>query len=108
MDNKESEYVDFIVTARKYKTTLTEKYKNRTPWQQKMPEDIVSSLPGTIRQIMVKEGESVENGQLLIIHEAMKMLNRITTPVSGKIVKIYVQEGDQIGKNHLMIKIELK
>ena len=30
---KDNEYVDFVVTARKYKTTLTAKYKNRKMWQ---------------------------------------------------------------------------
>ena len=31
---KDNEYVDFVVTARKYKTTLTAKYKNRKMWHK--------------------------------------------------------------------------
>ena len=34
MEHKEKEWVDFVVTARKYKTTLTAKYKNRKVWQR--------------------------------------------------------------------------
>ncbi|SEF79509.1 MULTISPECIES: acetyl-CoA carboxylase biotin carboxyl carrier protein subunit [Parabacteroides] len=109
MENKEDkEFVDFIVTARKYKTLLTEKYKNRQVWHKPFLGDVISNLPGTIIKIEVKEGETVEAGQLLLIHQAMKMLNRVVAPVSGVIAEIGVQEGEKIGKNHLMVKIEPK
>ncbi|MCC8153888.1 MAG: acetyl-CoA carboxylase biotin carboxyl carrier protein subunit [Tannerellaceae bacterium] len=105
MENKE-ELVDFVVTARKYKTLLTTKYKNREVWQKPVEGEVRSNLPGTIIQLVVKENEQVQEGQLLLIHEAMKMLNRIVAPVSGTVKVINVKEGDKIGKNHLMIKIE--
>ena len=109
MENKEDkEFVDFIVTARKYKTLLTEKYKNRQVWHKPFLGDVISNLPGTIIKIEVKEGETVEAGQVLLIHQAMKMLNRVVAPVSGVIAEIGVQEGEKIGKNHLMVKIEPK
>lgn len=106
--NQENEYVDFVVTARKYKTLLTAKYKNRPVWQKPLPGDVVSNLPGTVIKIEVKEGEAVEVGQLLMIHEAMKMLTRVVAPVSGVISSIEVKEGEKIGKNHLMVKIDPK
>lgn len=106
--HKEEEYIDFVVTARKYKTLLTDKYKNRPVWQKPFEGDVVSSLPGTVRKIMVAEGQEVEAGQLLLIHEAMKMLNRVVAPVSGVIIEMGVKEGDKITKNHLMVKIEPK
>lgn len=108
METKENEYVDFVVTARKYKTLLTTKYKNREMWYKPLPGDVIYSLPGTVRKIEVTEGQIVEIGQLLMIHEAMKMLNRIVAPVSGMVSEICVKEGDKIGKNHLMIRIEPK
>lgn len=106
--NQENEYVDFVVTARKYKTLLTAKYKNRPVWQKPLPGDVLSNLPGTVMNILVKEGQEVEAGELLMIHEAMKMLNRVVAPVSGVISSLEVKEGDKIGKNHVMIKIEPK
>ena len=45
---KDNEYVDFVVTARKYKTTLTAKYKNRKMWHKPFVGDVISHLPGTI------------------------------------------------------------
>ena len=97
---KDNEYVDFVVTARKYKTTLTAKYKNRKMWHKPFVGDVISHLPGTI----VK----VEAGQLLLIHQAMKMYNRVVAPVAGTIVELGVTEGDKIPKDHLMVKIQPK
>lgn len=106
--HQQEEYVDFVVTARKYKTLLTTKYKNRPMWHKPLAGDVVSHLPGTIIKIMVEEGDTVEAGQLLLIHEAMKMQNRVVAPVTGVVTALNVKEGDQITKNHLMVKIESK
>lgn len=104
--HKEEEFIDFVVTARKYKTLLTEKYKNRPVWQKPYEGDVISNLPGTIIKILVTEGQQVEAGQLLLIHEAMKMQNRIVAPIAGTVAELGVKEGDKITKNHLMVKIE--
>lgn len=106
--HQQEEYVDFVVMARKYKTLLTAKYKSRPMWYKPSAGDVVSHLPGTIIKIMVEEGQAVEAGQLLLIHEAMKMQNRVVAPISGVVVELNVKEGDKITKNHLMVKIESK
>ena len=106
--HQQEEYVDFVVTARKYKTLLTAKYKSRPMWYKPSAGDVVSHRPGTIIKIMVEEGQAVEAGQLLLIHEAMKMQNRVVAPISGVVVELNVKEGDKITKNHLMVKIESK
>ncbi|MCD8179168.1 MAG: acetyl-CoA carboxylase biotin carboxyl carrier protein subunit [Tannerellaceae bacterium] len=103
---KKEELVDFVVTARKYKTLLTTKYKNRPVWRKPVEGEVISTLPGTILRVEVKEGDRVEEGQLLLIHEAIKMQNRIVAPVAGTIQVMNVTEGDKIGKNHLMVKIK--
>jgi pyruvate carboxylase subunit B len=106
METHNNPLVDFVVTARKYKTRLTRKYMNRPVWNKHQPGEILSSLPGSIIRIAVTEGQQVAEGDLVITLEAMKMQNRIATPLAGTVSKIYVKEGDKISKNHLMIKIE--
>lgn len=108
MEKTENEYVDFVVTARKYKTLLTAKYKNRKMWHKPFVGDVISHLPGTIIKLEVQEGQEVQAGQLLLIHQAMKMYNRVVAPVSGVITELGVKEGDKIAKDHLMVKIEPK
>lgn len=108
MEKKENEYVDFVVTARKYKTLLTAKYKNRPIWHKPLPGEVIAHLPGTILELKVEQGQEVEAGQLLLIHEAMKMQNRVVAPISGIVTEVSVKAGDKIGKNHLMVRIEPK
>ena len=40
--HQQEEYVDFVVTARKYKTLLTAKYKSRPMWHKPSAGDVVS------------------------------------------------------------------
>jgi pyruvate carboxylase subunit B len=108
METPNNQYVDFVVTARKYKTLLTNKYLNRPVWNKHQLGEIMSALPGTVNRIVVKEGQPIEEGELVMIQEAMKMQNRILAPVSGTVKEIYVKEGDKISKNCLMIRIEPK
>ena len=84
MKKEAPEYVDFAVTARKYKTLLTRKYMNRKVWVDPNPFEIQSFIPGTILQISVKEGDIVEEGSPLLIFEAMKMQNRIEMTITAK------------------------
>jgi len=58
--------------------------------------DIRSHLTGTVNDISVEQGEEVATGQVLIVLEAMKMLNNITAEISGKISEIYVSPGDKV------------
>ena len=54
-------------------------------------------------QIEVKEGQEVQEGDVLLILQAMKMNNKLAAPFSGK---IYVNSGDKIPKGTLMIEME--
>lgn len=103
---EEPQYVDFAVTARKYKTLLTKKYQNRKPWVNPNAFEIQSFIPGTILQVMVKEGDVVKEGEALLILEAMKMQNRIEMPFTARIKKINVEVGVRIPKDTLMIELE--
>lgn len=101
-----SELVDFAVTARKYKTLLTKKFINRKIWVEANPFEIQSFIPGTIIQISIKEGDVVNEGDPLLILEAMKMQNRIEMPFTARIKKINVSVGDRIPKDSIMIELE--
>lgn len=106
MKKETPEYVDFAITARKYKTLLTKKYLNRKVWTNPNPFEIQSFIPGTIIQISAKEGEVIQEGDPLLVIEAMKMLNRIEMPFTARIKQINVTEGDRIPKDTLMIILE--
>lgn len=106
MSEEKQEYVDFAITARKYKTLLTRKYLARKQWVNPNPNEIQSIIPGTVLSIFVKEGDVVNEGAPLMILEAMKMQNRIEMPFTARIKKINVEVGVRIPKDTLMIELE--
>lgn len=105
---KDNEYVDFVVTARKYKTTLTAKYKNRKMWHKPFVGDVISHLPGTIVKVEVQQWQEVEAGQLLLSTRQMKMYNRVVSSRCRNRLSTGVTEGDKIPKDHLRVKIQPK
>lgn len=63
-------------------------------------------MPGLIFDIMVNVGDEVTEGQSLLILEAMKMENVISSPRDGVIKEIHVSKGQAIEKKYLMIEFE--
>ncbi len=96
----------FMLNGVEYKTQLTQKWINRKKWEEPNPYLLTSHIPGTIMHIEVKEGQAVEEGESLLILQAMKMNNQLTAHFSGKIKKICVNVGDKIPKGALMIEME--
>jgi acetyl-CoA/propionyl-CoA carboxylase biotin carboxyl carrier protein len=60
------------------------------------PDTLPSPLQGNMWKVLVKQGDTVEEGQLLCIIEAMKMENEITAHKSGTIVELPIAEGAPI------------
>jgi acetyl-CoA/propionyl-CoA carboxylase biotin carboxyl carrier protein len=60
------------------------------------PDTLPSPLQGNMWKVLVKQGDTVEEGQLLCIIEAMKMENEITAHKSGRIVELPISEGAPI------------
>ncbi len=67
---------------------------------------VKSFIPGNIKKIYYRVNDKVNEGDMVLIHEAMKMENEIRAPKSGIIRKIGVKEGDNILANHLLFEIE--
>jgi acetyl-CoA/propionyl-CoA/long-chain acyl-CoA carboxylase, biotin carboxylase, biotin carboxyl carrier protein len=60
------------------------------------PDTLTSPLQGNLWKVLVKQGDKVQEGQLLVIIEAMKMENEITAHKSGVIADLAVSEGAPI------------
>ena len=60
------------------------------------------------REIKVRKGQRISDGQVLLILEAMKMYNEIEAKIDGKVEEIRVSEGDRVEKGQLMIRIRGK
>ena len=95
-----------VVNDVKYKTLLTEKFKNREKWEEPDLRKISSVIPGTVIKIYVEEGQKVKEGDLMMVLEAMKMKNKIYFPIDGTVKKIHVSENEKIPKRYLMIELK--
>jgi acetyl-CoA/propionyl-CoA carboxylase, biotin carboxylase, biotin carboxyl carrier protein len=60
------------------------------------PDTLPSPLQGNMWKVLVKEGDTVQEGQLLCIIEAMKMENEITAHKAGVIAELPISEGAPI------------
>ncbi len=69
-------------------------------------ESVEAPMPGTILRIEASEGASVNEGDVLLILEAMKMENEILAPVSGTVKAIGVSEGASVDTGDVLVVIE--
>ena len=105
-DEKTVRYDTLDIDGVKYKTLLTEKYKQRKNYVENDPKMITAFIPGTIVDIYVKEGKKVKEGETLLILEAMKMRNQLQSPFDGTVKKMHVNVNDHVSKNQLMIELD--
>ncbi len=66
---------------------------------------INAPMPGTILDVKVKPGDTVKEGDVLVILEAMKMENEIMSPVSGTVASVAVTKGQSVNSNDLIATI---
>ena len=102
----EEEFVTFQVGDSVYKTTLSEKFKNKKEWEPVNLRIIKALIPGVIRKLYVKEGDKVKKGDKLLVLEAMKMKNDILTTESGKVEEISVKVGERVSKDAVLVRLK--
>lgn len=69
-------------------------------------KDVFAPMPGKVLAVQVNKGQSVKEGQHLVILEAMKMENILQAPADGEIKAIHVQDGAIVEKGQCLIEIE--
>ena len=69
------------------------------------PSEVVAPMPGVVVSIPVREGDEVAQGQPVIVVEAMKMQNSLTSSVAGTIKSIKVSPGTSVEKNQVLLTI---
>ncbi len=70
------------------------------------PSHIGASMPGTVINVLVKEGEKVSKNDHLMITESMKMETTIQAPFEGIVKKVHVKDGEAIESGDLLIEVE--
>ena len=67
---------------------------------------ISSSIPGKVVSLHAAVGDRVEEGEVLLILEAMKMQNEIQAPIPGTVSEVNCESGDSVEANMPLVIIE--
>jgi biotin carboxyl carrier protein len=69
------------------------------------PGDLTAVMPGKVLDVLVRPGQRVETGTLLVILEAMKMELRITAPGEGEVAAVFVRAGDVVNPGQKLVEL---
>jgi biotin carboxyl carrier protein len=67
---------------------------------------ITSPMPGKVVRVLVQKGEAVEEGQGLVVVEAMKMENELKSPKAGTVTEVLAREGSAVEANAKLLTVE--
>jgi len=70
------------------------------------PGDVTTSMPGTVIDVLVQPGDSVEAGQPVLVLEAMKMESEVHAPVAGTVTAVNVARGAAANPDDALIEID--
>ena len=70
------------------------------------PKTVTPPMPSVVTQILVAAGQTVEQGQALVVVSAMKMDTTLTAPYSGVVTRINVAEGEKVAPKQVLVDIE--
>ena len=69
-------------------------------------KEVKSALPGNVLRIEVSVGDTINENDVLLVIEAMKMETEIKSPFSGVVKSILVEQGEQIQTDQVLVEVE--
>jgi len=68
--------------------------------------NIVAPMPGKIVRVLVSNGDTIEEGQGLLVVEAMKMQNEMKSPKAGRVVEVRAKAGSSVAAGEVLMVVE--
>lgn len=69
-------------------------------------QTVAAPMPGKVIKVLCEEGQTVEEGQGLVVVEAMKMENELRSPKAGKVIEVLVKEGQAVEGSAPLVSVE--
>ena len=67
--------------------------------------ELRAPMPARVTQVLVSVGDRVEERQVLLKLEAMKMENHVLSPVAGTVEKVCVSDGQEVAEGDLLVEV---
>ena len=67
---------------------------------------LTAPMPGTVVKVLVEEGQEVEEGQLLLVLEAMKMEQPVSAPHAGVVHSLPFEEGSLVPGGAVLVEVQ--
>ncbi len=67
---------------------------------------LTAGMPGQVLDVLVRVGDVVEQGQTLVLLEAMKMELRITAPAAGTVTAVHCRAGETVDRGQVLVEVE--
>ncbi len=96
-----------IVNGKSYDVSIAEGMKevSSKPSSNGAGTEVKAPLPGAILKVIAREGDVVEEGDVLILMEAMKMETEIKAPCAGKVDSVRVDVGATVTPGQLLVTL---
>ncbi len=69
--------------------------------------DLKAPMPGLVLEVKVKEGDTINKGDAVLVLEAMKMENILKAVGNAVVKKVLVKKGDKVEKGQVMVEMSL-
>ena len=69
-------------------------------------QEIAASMPGKVIRVLVAAGDAVEEGQGLVVVEAMKMQNEMKSPKNGRVAEVRTKADATVSAGDVLVVVE--
>ena len=70
------------------------------------PDEIRAPMTGRVVSLVARAGSRVQEGELLLTIEAMKMEFKLTAPEAGTVLEVACNEGDRVELGQLLVRLK--
>lgn len=109
-DEKDSQTYEIVIGEQRYEVKVEDE-RTRTlvgltrAAATSSAARILSPMPGLVVNVLVEAGQAVQEGQTVVVLEAMKMENDLPSPITGTIKEVLVSKGQTVDQGQRLIVV---
>ncbi|MBI4600757.1 MAG: pyruvate carboxylase [Planctomycetes bacterium] len=86
--------------------TFTKKVVSRRKADPADLHQLAAAMQGLVAEVRAKPGQAVEQGEVLLVLEAMKMQVNVTAPIARTVKEVFVEKGARVEAGDLLLTFE--